>query len=342
MATTWSRESWALECSAIELPLKERFKIAREVWDSTTNVFVTLRFAGVAGVGESCPAARWGESPESVLDQLRSIDIATLGNPFNLEGVRELLPAGAARSALDIALHDLAGKIAGLPVVKLIGAKGRRLPPTCITVPITTPEEMSQRAATFTDYPVLKVKVGFDGDVDAVAAIRRSYDGALRVDANEGWSPDEAPERLQALEQYDIELCEQPIAAGNHDALKEITAGTPIPILADEDVSTAADVARLDGAVDGVNLKLRKAGGIRETVAAINVARAQDMQVMLGCDLDSGIAATAGAHVAGLVDFVDLDGPLLLANDPFPGVTYDKGTMTLPDVPGLGVTGTPA
>ncbi len=201
---------------------------------------------------------------------------------------------------------------------------------------------MSQRAAQLADHPVLKVKVGFDGDIDAVAAIRGTYHGALRVDANEGWSPDEAAERLAALEPFDIELCEQPIAADNHDALQHITASTSIPIFADEDVSTAADVARLNGVVDGVNLKLRKAGGIRETAAAINVARAQGMRVMLGCDLDSGVAATAGAHVAGLVDYVDLDGPLLLAEDPFPGVTYDKGVMTLPDVPGLGVRGTPA
>lgn len=342
MSTTWSRESWELECHAVELALKERFKIAREVWDSTTNVFVTLRFAGVAGVGEACPASRWGESPESVLRQLDSIDVSTLGNPFNLEDVRELLPPGAARSALDIALHDLAGKIAGLPVVKLIGAKGRPLPPTCITVPITTPEEMSERAASLAGHPVLKVKVGFDGDVDAVAAIRSAFRGALRVDANEGWVPNEAIERLRALEPYEIELCEQPIAAGRHEALKEISAATSIPIFADEDVSTAADVVRLNGVVDGVNLKLRKAGGIRETLAAINVARAQWMQVMLGCDLDSGVAATAGAHIAGLVDFVDLDGPLLLADDPFPGVTYDNGVMTLPDVPGLGVEGAPA
>ena len=147
--------------------------------------------------------------------------------------------------------------------------------------------------------------------------------------------------RLRELEAFDIELCEQPIRAGDHVALGHVTASTSIPIYADEDVSTARDVADLRGVVDGVNLKLRKAGGIRETVAAMAAARACGMDVMLGCDLDTGIAATAGAHVAALVDFADLDGPLLLAEDLFPGVRYEKGEMTLPDLPGLGVAGTP-
>ena len=340
-AKDWDREDWSLEATAIELPLKERFTIARETWDTTTNVFVTLAFGGVSGVGEACPASRWGESVDSVLQQLEAIDPAALINPFNLEGPRELLPPGAARAALDIALHDLAGKIAGLPVVKLLGLRGRPLPPTCVTIPITTPDEMAERARSLRDHPVLKVKVGFDGDIDAVAAIRSTYEGRVRIDANEGWTPDDAIERLKKLEGFDIELCEQPIPAGHHDELKRVTGSTSIPIFADEDVSSAADVASLAGVVDGVNLKLRKAGGIRETMAAISVARANNMKVMLGCDLESGVAATAGAHVAGAVDFVDLDGPLLLAEDPFPGVTYERGTMTLPDTPGLGVSGGP-
>lgn len=341
MSDDWSRESWSLDAQPLELPLAERFTIARETWDSTTNVFVTLRFAGVSGVGESSPASRWGESIESVLQQLQTVDVAALGNPFNLEGVRELLPPGAARAALDIALHDLAGKIAGLPVCKLLGTKGRPLPPTSLTVPITDRDQMMERARKLADHPALKIKVGFDGDVDAVAAIRTVFTGALRVDANEGWDESDAIARLKELERFDIELCEQPIAAGNHDALARVTQSTTIPVLADEDVSSAADVAVLRGVVDGVNLKLRKAGGIRETLAAIHTARACGMRVMLGCDLDAGVAATAGAHLAGLVDHADLDGPLLLAEDPFPGVRYDKGRMILPDLPGLGVEGTP-
>lgn len=342
MPDDWSRESWELEATAIELKLRERFKIARETWDTTTNVFVTLRFAGVSGVGEASPDRHWGETVESVLHQLQEVEVQRLGNPFDLEGVRELLPPGSARAALDIALHDLAGKIAGVPVCKLLGTKGRPLPPTSLTIPIADSETMLERTKSLADHPSLKVKVGFDGDVDFIRAMRSVFNGAIRVDANEGWSAEDAIERLKELERFDIELCEQPIRSKSHDELARVTASTSIPIFADEDVSTAQDVVALKGVVDGVNLKLRKTGGLREMVAAINTARACGLGVMIGCDLDTGIAVTAGAHVAGLVDFADLDGPTLLAEDPFPGLAYDKGRMILPDVPGLGVTGPPS
>src|SRR5688572_22874133 len=188
MSDDWSRESWALDATAIELRLKERFKIARETWDTTTNFFVTLRFAGVSGVGEASPDEHWGETVDSVLHQLQEVEIASLGNPFNLEGVRELLPPGSARAALDIALHDLAGKIAGVPVCKLLGTKGRALPPTSLTIPIAETDAMLARVDSLSDHPILKVKVGFDGDVDFIRAMREAFKGAIRVDANEGWS----------------------------------------------------------------------------------------------------------------------------------------------------------
>jgi L-Ala-D/L-Glu epimerase len=342
MTQTWSRESWDLEATAIELQLKERFTIARETWDTTTNVFVTLRFAGVSGVGEASPDSHWGETVDSVLHQLQEVDVARLGNPFNLEGVRELLPPGSARAALDIALHDLAGKIAQLPVCKLLGTKGRPLPPTSLTIPIAEKDAMLARVDRLADHPSLKVKVGFDGDVDFIASMRERFTGAIRIDANEGWSAGEAIERLKELERFDIELCEQPIKSHQHEDMARVTGSTSIPVFADEDVCDAKDVVALQGVVDGVNLKLRKTGGLREMLAAIHTARACGLQVMIGCDLDTGIAVTAGAHIAGLVDFADLDGPTLLAEDPFPGLAYDKGRMILPDLPGLGVTGTPS
>ncbi|MGH2827423.1 MAG: enolase C-terminal domain-like protein, partial [Actinomycetota bacterium] len=235
------------------------------------------------------------------------------------------------------ALHDLAGKLAGFSVAQLLGVSGRSLPSTSVTVPIADVDAMVARAQRFGDQPCLKTKVGFEDDVDAVAAIRSSYSGAIRIDANEGWSADEAVERLQALERFDIELCEQPIARGQFGELARVTGSTSIPVFADEDVCTAADVARLAGVVDGVNLKLRKTGGIREALRAISTARALEMKVMLGCDLTSGVSATAEASIAALVDYADIDGPLLLAEDPHPGVTYDKGAMTLPRGPGLAV-----
>ncbi|MFN2488823.1 MAG: dipeptide epimerase [Actinomycetota bacterium] len=336
-----ARAKWTLDVSILELPLAERFTIATESWDAARNVFVRLGYDGITGVGEVSPGGRWEETPESVEAELQAVDLDALSGPFDIEGISTLLPAGSARCALDIALHDLAAKLAALSVAELLGLGARPLPVTSVTVPIAEVHRMAARARALSDHPVLKMKLGFEGDVDAVRVVRRAYDGALRVDANEGWSVEEAPERLKALEPFDIELCEQPIRAGYLEALRRVTESTSIPIFADEDVGTSADVARLHGIVDGVNLKLRKAGGIRETVKAMATARAQGMRVMLGCDLESGVAATAQASVASLVDHADLDGPLLLAEDPYPGVTYSRGTMALPEGPGLGLRRSP-
>jgi L-Ala-D/L-Glu epimerase len=328
---------WKLDAYRRDLELADRFTIATVSWDVASNVFVRVRYADCEGIGEVSPDDRAGDLPEATLETLKGLDPAGLGDPFDLEQVLELLPPSAARCALDIALHDLAGKRADLSVAQLLGVAGRPLPATSVTVPIADVDAMVARARRLGDHPCLKTKVGFEGDVDAVVAIRSTYSGAIRIDANEGWSADEAIGRLRALEKFDIELCEQPIARGQLDELAQVAESTSIPVFADEDVGTAADVARLAGVVDGVNLKLRKTGGIREALRAISTARALGMKVMLGCDLTSGVSATAEASVAALVDYADIDGPLLLADDPHPGVTYDKGTVTLPRGPGLGV-----
>jgi L-alanine-DL-glutamate epimerase-like enolase superfamily enzyme len=321
-----------------ELALAAPFKIASHTWKSTRNIFCRVGYDGVFGFGESSCDPRSGDSFEEVEAALAEVDLARLASPFDLEAIDDdLLPPGPARAALDIALHDLAGKLAGVPVAVLLGGGGRTPPPTSLTVPIAPPEDMAARAAALADHPILKVKVGFDGDLEAVAAIRAAYDGVLRVDANEGWTPEQAIARLNELDPYGIELCEQPIPAGDPRSLAMVRAGSPIPVFADEDVDSAADVIRLAGAVDGVNLKLRKTGGLREMLRAIHAARACELEVMIGCDLDTGIAATAGAHIAGLADHVDLDGPLLLAEDPFPGVSYERGRLVLPEGPGLGL-----
>jgi L-alanine-DL-glutamate epimerase-like enolase superfamily enzyme len=327
----------ALSIKTRELPLAERFTISRKSWDAAVNVFVAVGHDGKTGVGEACPNDRWGESPDSVVAQLEAVDLGALAGPFDLEGVSALLPAGAARAALDIAMHDLAARRAGIGLSELLGLSGHSRPPTSVTVPISDQDHMVERARSLSDHHALKLKVGFDGDVEVVRAIRSVYGGLIRIDANEGWKPDEAIERLEALAALDIELCEQPIPAGRLDDLKRVTENSPVPIMADEDACTAEDVANLAGAVHGVNLKLRKTGGVREFIRAAAVARAHNMRLMIGCDLESGVAITAGAHVAALVDFVDLDGALLLAEDPYPGVTYDRGTMTIPSGPGLGM-----
>ena len=334
-------EKWSLEARVLTMPLAERFTIARETWDAATAVFAVLRYGDAEGYGECSPDSHWGETPEGTVRQLQSVDLSQLHGPFDLEGPTRLLPPGSARCVLDVALHDLAAKLAGLPLRSLLGVGEAPLPPTSVTVPISDLETMVARAKSFADHPIVKTKVGFDGDVEAIQAIREVFPGRIRVDANEGWTAEQAIDRLTALESFDVELCEQPIPMRNHDALRRVTKASPIPVYADEDAGTAADVASLAGAVHGVNLKLRKAGGIRETWRAIATARAHGMGVMLGCDLDSGIAMGAASALAPLCDFIDLDGPLLLAEDPHPSVRYDRGELILPDGPGLGVTRAP-
>ena len=320
-----------------EIPLKERFTIARETWDSTHNLFVFVRYGDEVGAGEAGPAGRWDEDIPSAVAQLEAVDLDRLNGPFDLEGVPELLPPGSARCALDIALHDLAAKLAGLRLRDLLGLQDRPLPPTSMTIGITDVDKMVAKAKELADHPIIKVKVGFDGDVDVVRALREVFPGKIRIDANEGWSTEEAIERLRQLDELDIELCEQPIKAGNLDALTEVTDSSPIAVFADEDVSDSNDVARLAGVVDGVNLKLRKTGGIREAIKATATARAEGLRTMLGCDLDTGVQTSAQAQIASLMDHIDLDGPTLLADDPFPTVSYERGHLRLPDGPGLGI-----
>ncbi len=319
------------------LALKERFTIATKSWDQAENIFVRLAWGDHEGIGEVSPEDRKGESVPDVVAQLEGLDLRRVPGPFALEQLGALLPAGAARCALDIAAHDLAAKVAGVSVAELLGLQGTSPPPTSVTVPIAPVEQMVARAEAFRDHPIIKTKVGFEGDVEALTRIREVYPGKIRIDANEGWEPHAAIASLARLESLDIELCEQPIKAGRWDELRRVTASTSIPIFADEDVNTAEDVGRLAGVVDGVNLKLRKTGGMREAVRAIHAASALGLGVMIGCDLESGVAATAQGTVATLADHCDIDGPLLLATDPFPGVAYDRGRVILPPGPGLGV-----
>jgi L-Ala-D/L-Glu epimerase / N-acetyl-D-glutamate racemase len=326
-----------LETRVVDIPLREPFSISSATWEVAQNVFVIVHRGELAGVGEVCTDPRYGDTAESIVDVLEGADLSSLCGTFDLEGVDELLPAGPARCALDIALHDLAAQTAGLSVAELIGLGGRKPPPTSVTIPISSIEHMQGRAREWSDHPIIKMKVGFDRDVEAVRAVREVFPGAIRVDANEGWDKDRSITRLNELADFDIELCEQPIPAGRHADLREVAAASPIPIFADEDVDTSDDVLALADVVDGVNLKLRKTGGIREALRAAHVARTVGLRLMLGCDLESGVGTTAQASIASLFDHVDVDGPMALAEDPYPGVAYEAGQLLLPGGPGLGL-----
>jgi len=323
------------------IELTETFVISRSAQDSADVVFVEVEHDGVTGYGEATPIARYEQSAESALAYLEAHGDELGDEPWALEEIESRLPSDepAARAAIDAALHDLQGKLAGQPVWRLLGLR-RAGPPTSWTIWLGEPDDMARRTeAVAGRFKRLKLKLGGrDGlDVERVRAVRGVTDLPLMVDVNEAWSLDEALDALAQLAELGVEYCEQPLPAGDPDgpALKE---RSPLPIFVDEDCHVAADVPACAARAHGVNIKLAKSGGIREAVRIAHVARALDLGVMLGCMNESGLAIAAGAQVASLCDHVDLDGNLLLRQDPWPGVELVDGVQLPSESPGLGVT----
>jgi L-alanine-DL-glutamate epimerase-like enolase superfamily enzyme len=331
--------SAALTTSTLELPLKHPFKIARGEESVARTALLRLQWNGLEGLGESAPIARYGESVESVRAYFDAHP-PTFGNPYRLEEILDPAIPPAARCGLDIALHDLIGKDLGKPLYELLGLDPAKTPFTSFTIGISDPQSTLAKVAEIGDHPVLKLKLGLGNareEVTMVELVRSKYTGTIRIDANEGWTPEDAVQILHEIARFDIELCEQPIPAGNPARLRYVKERANIPIVTDEDSLDVASLARLIGCVDGINIKLAKCGGLRPALAMVHTARAMRMKIMLGCMVESGICATAAAHLSPLVDWADIDGPFLTARDPFAGVTYEKGRLILPDGPGLGV-----
>ncbi|MGB8519879.1 MAG: dipeptide epimerase [Candidatus Tumulicola sp.] len=329
----------SLSVEPLELPLVHPFKIARGEETVARTALVRVRWGELEGVGEAAPVDRYGESVESVAAYFRDNPISG-DDPYRLEA---LLHAGippAARSGLDLALHDLIGKDLGKPLYDLFGLDPALTPVTSFTIGIADPETTLRKVAEVGEHPILKIKLGsgtIAEQIETIAAIRTRYRGAIRIDANEGWDVETAVTILNELERFDIEFCEQPVPAGRPHELRAIRERVAIPIVTDEDSLDARDLPPLYGCVDGVNVKLAKTGGLRGALAMIHTARAMGMKVMLGCMVESAVCATAAAHISPLVDWADIDGPFLTARDPFVGVTYDRGKLILPSAPGLGV-----
>jgi len=322
----------------ITLDLKTTFRVAHGAFDQRFNVLVYLD----DGVGEAAAVPYYGETQEGIIAYLKSVP--DLGDdPFDMDSVLARRPAGsrAARSAIDEALHDLWGKKLGQPLYKLFGLNPNNLSLTSFTIGMDEPEIMAEQAQA-SNYPIIKVKLGSEKDEAIVASIRNSTNAKLRVDANAGWSREQALYIIPRLVEYDLEFIEQPLAVEDVEGyfwLKEKLRAQKIniPIFADETAKNSHDVAKLAGAIDGVVVKTMKSEGIREALRMIHTARAHDMQIMLSCMIESSVGATAAAHLAPLCDYLDLDGPLLIKNDPYRGLKYDGAKMTLPDAPGLGL-----
>ncbi len=323
-----------LSATPLDLPLVHRFTIARSSEDVARTVLVRLNWNGIEALGESSPSERYGESVASVI---AALDALALGNdPYALDPLLAGLPP-AVRCGLDVALHDCIAKDVARPLWRLLGVDPAATPVTSFTIGIAPIDEMVAKVREVRDHPTIKIKLGAGDEVETIAAIRAVYRGTIRVDANEGWTPERAVAILGELARYGIEFCEQPIPAGTPERLRWIRERSAIPLVTDEDSKDASDLPALAGCVDGINVKLVKCGGIRGALAMIHTARALGLKIMLGCMVESAILSTAAAHLSPLVDWADLDGPFLVAHDPFAGITYDRGKIVLPDGPGLGV-----
>jgi L-alanine-DL-glutamate epimerase-like enolase superfamily enzyme len=323
-----------LTVTPLELPLVHTFTIARSSERVARTALVRLRWGDIEALGESSPIRRYNEDIPSVIEGLHAHALGS--DPYALDALLAGLPP-AQRCGLDVALHDCIAKDVERPLWRLLGVDPTRTPLTSFTIGIATLDETLAKVREVGTHPVIKVKLGKGAEVETIAAIRSIYTGTIRVDANEGWTPESAVGILGELERYGIEFCEQPIPAGTPERLRWIRERTSIPIVTDEDSKDANDLPALAGCVDGINVKLVKCGGIRGALAMIHTARALGLKIMLGCMVESAILTTAAAHLSPLVDWADLDGPFLVASDPFEGITYQNGKIVLPDRPGLGV-----
>jgi len=322
------------------LELAETFVIARSAQDTAEVVYVELEHEGVTGYGEATPIERYDQSAGSALAFLEEHADWLGDDPWALDEIDSRLPRQepAARAAINAALYDLQGKLARLPVWRLLGLR-RSGPPTSWTIWLGDPHDMARRTEAVSGrFKRLKLKLGGrDGlDVDRVRAARGVTDLPLMVDVNEAWGISEALDHLPQLAELGVEYCEQPLTAGDEDGAT-LKKRSPLPIYVDEDCHVAADVPACAERAHGVNIKLAKSGGIREAIRIVHVARALGLGVMLGCMNESGLAIAAGAQIASLCDHVDLDGNLLLRHDPWPGVELVDGVQLPSESPGLGV-----
>ena len=321
-----------------DLQLRHPFKIARRATDVSRQV-ISVEIDG--GIGETAPARLYGETVQTVSVALEAIAPAL---PKDLDAIQDVMAVVdatlggnyAAKSAIDMALHDRLGKRLGVPLYQLWGLNPHKTPCTSFTIGLDEPEVMAEKTRHAEAYPILKVKLGTPQDIEILQKLREVTDKPIYVDANTAWTPKEAVRKIRELARYGVELVEQPTKPDDLVGLKFVREHSELPIIADESVKRASDIPALAECVDGINIKLVKCGGLLEAYRMISVARAHGLSVMLGCMIESSLGITAAAHLTPLVDYADLDGHLLIANDPYTGVSLDKGKLILPNRPGIG------
>jgi L-Ala-D/L-Glu epimerase len=337
--------AWNCETSVTRLRLRHTWTTTMSSSEYRDTIQVRFTKDGVTGIGEGAPIVRYHENAEdgkraidSIIPYLRTAD------PWRFEKImaevtRQVPNQFAAKAALDIALMDWVGKKSDLPLYRMLGLDPADTPVTTFSIGIDTPESTRQKVLEAEAFPVLKIKVGLDTDEATIAAVRSATKKPLRVDANEGWkNKEEAVRKINWLESQGVEFIEQPMPADMTEDTRWVRSRVHLPIIADEAAVNVRAIPKLVDAYDGVNVKLDKCGGIQEALRMIYVAKSLGMKTMLGCMVSSSVSVTAAAHLSPLVNYADLDGNLLIANDPYTGVQVQNGKLILPDRPGLGLT----
>ncbi|MCQ2119380.1 MAG: twin-arginine translocation signal domain-containing protein [Bacteroidales bacterium] len=327
-----------------ELQLKHTFTVASYSRKTTPDVQVRIDFEGLTGYGEASMPPYLGQTVESVSAFLSKVDLGQFNDPCRLDDILSYIDGinegdTAAKAAVDIALHDLAGKIMGQPWYRIWGLSPEKAPDTTFTIGIDTPDVVREKTKECADkFNILKVKVGLDNDKEMIETIREITDLPIAVDANQGWKDrQQALDEIFWLQEHGIVMVEQPMPKERLDDNAWITENSPLPIFADEAIQRLKDIPSIKGAYSGINIKLMKCTGMREAWKMLNYARAEGMKVMVGCMTETSCAVSAAAQLSPAVDFADLDGNLLISNDRFEGMTVVDGKITLPERPGIGL-----
>jgi len=335
----------ALDTKIVRLNLLHTWTTTMSASQYRDTLYVAYSRDGITGHGEGAPIVRYKEdaaSAQKAVDSVRDLLLSSEPMHFTktLTEVFKRIPGEwAGKSSMDIALMDWVGQKLGIPLYEYFGLDPADAPVTTFSIGIDTPEITKQKTQEAAEYPILKIKVGLSTDEPTIEAVRSVTKKPLRVDANEGWTDkEEAVRKINWLETQGVEFIEQPMPAAMIEETRWVRARVHLPIIADEACERPADIAKVKDAYDGVNIKLDKCGGVLQAHRMIQMAKAFGMRTMLGCMVSSSVTVTAAAHLSPLVDYADLDGNLLIANDPYRGVRVVKGKLMLPNKPGLGLT----
>lgn len=337
------RSGMTLRFKPYELHLKHVFTLASGSRSTTPVMLTEIEFDNIVGYGEASMPPYLGESHETVNSFLKLVDLTQFESPFLMEEilryVDQLAPGNyAAKASVDIALHDLVGKLMKQPWYRIWGLNPQRTPNTSFTIGIDIPEVVKEKVREASPYRILKVKLGQGNNKEMIQSVRSETDKPICVDVNQGWTDKNmALDMTHWLKEQGVVFVEQPMPKAAIDDLAWLTQNSPLPVIADEAIQTISDFKKVQGVYSGINIKLMKCGGLRAAYTMISMARALDMKVMIGCMTETSCAVTAAAQLSPLADWADLDGNLLIDNDVFEGITIRDGKIILPDTPGIGI-----